>query len=347
MSKRFTASDVAERVDGRIIGRHEIAVTGIAALDDAKSSDLSFLGNARYARQVKYSDAGIILVPEDFEGEPDDDCAFVTCSNPSDSFSEFVVEFAPAPYEFDRAVHPTAVVADSATLADSVHIGACAVVGNDAVIGEHTIVEAGSYIGHGVTIGGHCHLHPNTTVLHDCRLGNHIIIHSGTVIGGDGFGYISDETGHRKIPQLGIVQIDDDVEIGSNTSVDRARFGKTWIKAGVKIDSQVMIAHNVVVGEYSIIVAQAGIAGSTELGHGVIMAGQTGSVGHVHIGDGAVVMARAGVICDIEPGSKVMGFPARARSEALREAAASRRLPDLVHKVRELERRLKELEAGS
>ncbi len=320
-----TSAWVAEWVGGRLVGPGDVVVTDVGGLDDAGSGAVSFLGNPRYRDRVLPSKAAVVLVPEGFTEAPPAGRAWVVCADPSAAFTKVVTAFAPPPPTYAAGVHERAVVSPSATVAASAHVGPCAVVEAGAVIGERTVIGAGCYVGHEARVGDDCFLYPH-------------------VIGADGFGYDSGPTGHTKIPQVGIVQIDDDVEIGALAAVDRARFGRTWIQRGTKIDNLVQVAHNVVIGPHCIVVSQAGIAGSTHLGQGVILAAQAGLVGHIHIGDGAVVMAQAGVTKDVPPKGAVFGSPAVDRQDYAREQMMIKRIPRLVQSLKDLEARVRELQ---
>jgi UDP-3-O-[3-hydroxymyristoyl] glucosamine N-acyltransferase len=224
-------------------------------------------------------------------------------------------------------------------------VGPLAQIGTDSRIGRGTRIYGGAYLGAGVTVGEDCLVYPGVTILDGCCIGNRVIIHSGTVIGGDGFGFAQDEQGrHVKIPQVGIVQIDDDVEIGANCTIDRATFGRTWVQRGTKIDNLVMLAHNVEVGEHSILVSQVGVSGSTRLGKHVILAGQAGIVGHIEIGDGARVGAKSGVSHSIKAGEDMSGSPAMPHKEWLKAMVTLRRLPQMREELRNLTKKIAELE---
>ncbi len=338
-----SAADIAAEVGGSLVGDGSVKVSAVASLADAGERHVSFLGNEKYRAQVATTEAGIVLVPIDYAAEPPPGRAYIRCDNPNRAFSQLVVDFAPAPLVPTPGTHPAAVVAEGATVAPSASIGACAVIEEGAVIGEKTIIGAGTYIGHGARIGRDCHLYPNVTVREACILGDRVIVHSGTVIGSDGFGFEMSKEGHTKIPQIGMVQIDDDVELGACVTVDRARFGRTWIKRGVKVDNLVQIAHNVVIGEHSVIVAQVGISGSAILGKHVIMAGQSGAPGHIHIGDGATIMGKSGPMSDVEPGATLMGMPAMPRAKFMRCSVLYQRLPDMHSQLKSLQKQVEEL----
>ena len=338
-----TAAKIAELVHGTVIGNGDRAVNGVASLKDAKPDQISFYGNKKYAQMFESSQAGTVIVSKDTAGEADENRTFIVCDNVDYAFSQAVMIFAtPAP-EFRPGVHPRAVVDETAVLGKDVHIGANAVIEAGAVIGDNTVIAAGCYIGHDVKVGAQCILYPNVTVMYRCILGNKVILHPGVVIGADGFGFVPGPNGLVKVPQTGIVQIDDDVEIGANTTVDRARFDKTWIKANVKIDDQVMVAHNVVVGESSILVAQSGIAGSASLGRGVIVAAKAGINGHITIGDGAQIAGTSGVHKSLPAGAIAIGTPAETQREFMARFALPTKVDKLSKKLADLKAQVDEL----
>lgn len=342
--KKFTADQLAKKLDGQLQGDSQVVITGVDALDTASPNDLSFLGNPKYSGHVLPSQAGVVLVPPDFSEEPPPKRAWIRCQNPSAAFTEVVQLFAPPPVQFAHiGVHPTATIADNAEIGKNSAVGAQAVIECGAKIGAGTVIGPGSYIGHETSIGEDCIIHPNVTVRERCQIGNRVIIHSGTVIGSDGFGYIPGKEKHEKIPQVGIVQIDDEVEIGAQVAVDRARFGRTWIKSGAKIDNLVQIAHNVVIGELTFVVAQVGISGSTEIGKRVSLAGQVGLAGHIKVGDESIVMAQSGLSKDLPPGSVVMGSPAKNRREYARDLFSVSRIPKLAKQIKDLQNKIERL----
>jgi len=289
------------------------------------------------------SKAGVVLVPEDYEVVPPEGRAWVVCADPSDAFNAVIALFTPPPEKYAPGIHPTAVISPRATVPESVHVGAGVVIEDDVVIGMNTVLLPNVYIGRKSKIGADCLLYPNVVIRERCLLGNRVILHAGVVIGADGFGYKSGPAGHEKIPQVGIVQIDDDVEIGANSCVDRARFGRTWIRRGTKIDNLVQVGHNVEVGEQGMIVAQVGIAGSCRLGKGVILAGQAGLSGHLQIGDGSIVMGQAGVSKNLEPGAIVIGAPAIDRREFARQQLYIGRLDKTNATLKQLQAEIEEL----
>ncbi|NLF62774.1 MAG: UDP-3-O-(3-hydroxymyristoyl)glucosamine N-acyltransferase [Lentisphaerae bacterium] len=337
----FTPAALAAKTAGRLDGLCPVeTITGAASLADAGPTDVTFLANEKYGHLLSATQAPLVLVPVDYPEPPPQGKAWVRCQDPSKAFTALVMLFAPPPPARPAGIHLAAVVDATARIAASAHIGACAVIAANAVIGERTIVMPGTFIGENAVIGDDCLIYPNVTIRERCIIGQRVILHPGVVIGADGFGYDSDATGHSKIPQLGIVEIGDDVEIGANSCVDRARFGVTRIGDGTKIDNLVQIGHNVVTGKACMIVAQVGIAGSTTIGNGVVLAGQAGVVGHLKVGDGAIVMAKAGVTKDLPPKAVVFGMPAADRREFARDAMFIRKLPEICATLKKLQSEL-------
>lgn len=340
----LTVAQLAERIGASLEGDGSLVITGVAGLREAEPGQISFLANMRYAGQMATTRASAVIVPTNWD-RPCSAPALLRVQNPDKAFAIVCQEFAPPPITPPPGVHPTAVVAADAELGKDVSIGPYVVIEPGVKIGDGTVIFAGCYIGHETTVGNQCRFYPHVTVRERTRIGNRVIIHNGAVIGSDGFGYTVNERGEReKIPQLGIVEIGDDVEIGANVTVDRARFGKTRIGKGVKIDNLVQIAHNVVIGDHAVIVALSGISGSSEVGAHTILAGQSGVVGHVVIGKNCIVAARAGVTKDIPDGQFVSGFPAIPHDENMKIQAYTQRLPEFRKKLAELEERVKALE---
>jgi UDP-3-O-[3-hydroxymyristoyl] glucosamine N-acyltransferase len=333
----FALQELATLSGGELIGDPKLQITGAASLGEATPGEISFFVNRKYIQLLRKTRASAIFVPPDF-AEPIN-AAQVRVSNPSKAFEQVVLKFAPRPVTFVPGIHPTAVIDPSVQLGKHVSIQPLAIIEAGTIIGDETIVGAGSYIGHGTVIGSACHIYPRVTVRERSKIGSRVIIHSGAVIGADGFGFEMIDARQQKIQQLGIVQIDDDVEIGANTTVDRARFGRTWIQQGVKIDNLVQIAHNVVIGKNSVIVAQTGISGSTRVGEHVTMAGQVGIAGHIEIADGSIIAAQSGVAKSI-PGGVWFGYPAVPLAEAKQQIAWIHRLGKLFARVKEIEKKL-------
>ena len=292
--------------------------------------------------KLRASRATVALVPLAFAEEVPAAC--IRCENPTLAFSKVIEKFAPPPVHFAPGVHPTAVVAPGVRLGAGVSIQPHAVIEAGASIGDGTVVGAHSYIGHEAQIGGGCLIHPHVMIGFRCKIGSRVILHSGAVLGGDGFGFELQDGRHVKIPQIGIVQVDDDVEIGANSTVDRARFGRTWIGEGTKIDNLVQIGHNVVIGKHCILCAFVGVSGSTKIGDYVTLAGQVGTVGHVEIGDGVIVGAQAGVSKTLAVKQIYMGSPAVPAREWKEQVAQIHSLHKLRTRVARLEQLLGELE---
>lgn len=341
-SARISVSDIAQLVKGELIGDGGLLVSGFSGIKEAKKNELTFLSNPKYEPLLLGTQACVILVPRQISCPGK---TLIRVDNPSLSFIEVVNFFLKeAPDCKPRGIHPTAVIAPGAKLAPDVAVGAHTVIEDGAVIAQGTVLYANCYVGHETRLGKNCLIYPQVVLREKVLLGNRVIIHSGTVIGSDGFGYVTVDGKHTKIPQVGMVVIEDDVEIGANVTVDRARFDKTIIGEGTKIDNLVQIAHNVIIGKHCLIVAQSGIAGSTRIGNYVILAAQTGLVGHLEIGDGVIVAAQSGVSKSIKAGEQVFGTPAHPMKDALRNNAHVQRLDKYVEMIKDLKKRVEELE---
>ncbi len=336
----ITVQELAELVGGRLdsIDDGNRVISGVAALAEAGEGDVTFFGNAKYLPVLKKCRGTAVLVPLEFSESVDP--VLIRVENPSLAFSGVVARFAPAPVIYPAGVHPTVVLGEGVELGEGVSLQPYVVVESGARIGPRTVVGAHGHVGRGASIGSDCQIAPRVTVGSGCRVGSRVILHSGVVIGSDGFGFEFSEGRHVKIPQTGIVQLDDDVEIGANTTIDRARFGRTWIGQGTKIDNLVQIAHNVVIGKHCIIVSQTGISGSSRLGNYVTVAGQSGIVGHIEIGDAAIIAARSGVSKAVAAKEVVWGTPAMPMREAKELNACVRRLPKLGERVKRLEHQI-------
>ncbi len=343
----FTVGALVAQLHAELLaGSPDTVLTGVASLADASEGDLSFFGNPKYLTALRRSRASAVLVPTGFTPPALDHApAWVAVANPSLAFAGLVAAFAPSPIVETPGIAPTALLGRDVRLGANVAIGPYAVIEDGVELGDNVRVGAHGFIGAGSVVGADSRIYPHVTIREHSRLGQRVIVHSGVVIGGDGFGFEMKDGRHVKIPQTGIVQIDDDVELGANSTVDRARFGRTHIGEGTKIDNLVQIAHNVVIGAHSILCAQAGISGSTRLGKYVTLAGQAGLVGHIELGDQAVVAAKAGVSKDVPAKTVVFGYPAEPLDQAKESIAYIRRLPKLVERVKKLEAELAELKA--
>jgi UDP-3-O-[3-hydroxymyristoyl] glucosamine N-acyltransferase len=335
-------SEIAERIGGALEGDGALEISAVAGLKEASKGDISFLANPKYAARVADTSASAVIVPDDWDRTVK--CAIIRSENSDQAFAQIAEFFNEPVPEPEAGVHPTAVVAESATLGEGVSIGAHVVIEKGVVIGDRTVIQSGCVVGYKSTIGADCLLYPLVSTREFTEIGERVIIHNGTVVGSDGFGYAVQEDGSRtKIPQIGKVVIEDDVEIGANVAIDRARFGKTRIGKGTKIDNLVQIAHNVVIGEHSVMCGQAGISGSTTIGSKVILAGQAGLAGHLEVGDGAIVGAQSGVMKDVSPKDFVIGAPAMNHLHAKKMIANMITLPKLKDKVKQLEREVSAL----
>lgn len=338
----FTLAELAAAVGGRVIGDPALRLSGVRALADAGPGDLSWVAGERRAGSAATSLAGALLAPSP---EAAGDKPAVVVDSPALALARWLEILLPAPrarvgVARGARVHPTARIGRGASIA------AGATVAARARIGPRSRISEGAFVGEAAAIGEDCLLHPNVVVREGYIVGDRCILHSGTVIGSDGFGYVWDGQAHRKIPQVGIVRIGDDVEIGANSAIDRATLGETRIGRGTKIDNLVQVGHNVTVGEDAILCGQAGIAGSATLEDRVTLAGQVGVNDHVTVGRGAVATGQAGVTGSVAAGSVVSGMPAAPHRDFLRRAAIVARLPELARRLEELERRLAEIEKG-
>ncbi|MDB6004596.1 MAG: UDP-3-O-(3-hydroxymyristoyl)glucosamine N-acyltransferase [Prosthecobacter sp.] len=349
MSKSITLQKLTELVGGTLSqGGPESVITGLNSILHAVPGEVTFLGNARYLPALKTTRASAALVAEDFIAEDiPDGLALVRVKNPTLAFSSIIRFFGPSLVEFTPGVHATATIATDVVFdPQKVCIGPNVVIESGAQLGEGCMLHAGVYVGRGAKLGTSCVIHANAVIKEYCMLGNRVILHSGSVIGSDGFGYEFVNGQHQKIDQVGIVQIDDDVEIGSCTTIDRARFGRTWIGAGSKIDNLVQIGHNCILGKHCVIVSQTGISGSTRLGNYVTMGGQVGVAGHLEIGDKVMFFAKSGVTKSILEAGAYTGFPARPLMEGRKMLSLPAKIPDLLERVRALEKKLAALEGG-
>ena len=333
----LTLQEIAKLCGGELIGDPNQEITGAASLAEAQPGEVSFFSDPRYGPLLRKTRASALFVLPDFSDAIS--LAQIRIANPSKAFEQIVIKFGPKPVMYPPGIHPTAVVDPSAKLGPGVSIQPNVVIEADARIGDETVIGASTLVGRESSIGASCLIYPRVTIRERTRIGSNVIIHSGAVIGSDGFGFEFVDGQHRKIPQLGIVQIDDNVEIGANTTIDRARFGRTWIQEGVKIDNLVQIAHNVVIGKHSVIAAQTGISGSTRVGELVQMGGQVGIVGHVTIGDRAMIGAQSGVSKDVSGGTW-FGYPAMPIEETKRQIVWIRRLGKLFDRVKAIEKKL-------
>ncbi|MGF1483424.1 MAG: UDP-3-O-(3-hydroxymyristoyl)glucosamine N-acyltransferase [Opitutales bacterium] len=350
MRFEFSPELIRERVEPtEVIGDFAQSVTGVRGLSEAEPGDLTFLGNDKYRADVAETQASVVLLPADWKGDgPKSGQAFLLVENPSLALAKVcaLIEQALWP-EVQPGVHPTAVVDAEATVDPTAHIGPLCIVEAGAVIGPGVYLQAGVYVGREAEIGEASRLLAKVVLQDYCRVGKRVRIQPGAIIGGDGFGFEPGPEGILRIPQVGTVVLEDDVDVGANTTIDRARFGVTRVGTCTKIDNLVMIAHNVVIGKASFIISQVGISGSCVIGDGVILAGQVGLTGHLNIGDGARIGAQSGINYDVKPKAYVRGSPARPYHMEMRLEVLKQRLPDLFKRVEKLERVLENKDTDS
>jgi UDP-3-O-[3-hydroxymyristoyl] glucosamine N-acyltransferase len=340
VQREFTLAALAAALGASLDGDPARVVTGVAPLAAATPSDVSFLTDPRYRAVARATRAGAVVAPLDADAMGP---ALLRVKHPQQALIRLLELFHPREAAAPGA-HPSAVVAAAARIDPTASVGALAVIEAGAAIGSGVRVHPLAYIGENVEVGDESEIHPHAVLLRDVRIGRRVIVHAGAVIGGDGFGYAFDGAAHRKIPQVGTVVIEDDVEVGANTTIDRATLGATVIGRGTKIDNLVQIGHNVEVGAHAILVSQVGISGSSRIGRGAVLAGQVGVADHVTVGDGATVGAQSGLAADVGPGAKVLGSPARPMMQAKRIYLTEEKLPDWNRRIRELERRVERLE---
>ncbi len=338
--RSYRLDEVADHLGAELVGDCECTVEGIRPLDQAEPEHLSFLHNPKYVAQAVESRAGAILVlnADQLAGRN-----LLICKQPYLAVAKALELFHPQARP-EPGIHPSAAVGDDLDLGPGASIGPLVAIGDGVTIGDRTVIGAGCVVGNGVRIGEDCVLHARAVVEDGCRLGNRCILQSGAVIGSDGYGFATVDGIHHKVPQVGIVVLEDDVEIQANTTVDRATMGETRIGRGTKVDNLVQLAHNVQVGEHCLVVSQVGVSGSTKIGRYSVLGGQAGVAGHLEIGERTVAAARTGITKSVPAGSVLAGFPARPKGEWMKTEAAVQRLGVLRKSVADLERRLAALE---
>lgn len=337
----FTAAQIAQLIQGELIGEGSIELTGLAPADGARAGELTFAENASYFAAATRSQAAAILVPELFAST---DKVLIRVANARVALARLLPVFFP-PGEHPRGIHPTAIIADSAQVDPTAHVGAGCILAAGAKLGPRAVLMGNNDVGDDCEVGEDSCLFPNVVLYRKTQIGRRVIIHAGTVVGSDGFGYVLDDGCHRKLLHLGNVIVGDDVEIGANSAIDRGALGSTVIGPGTKIDNLVHVAHNVVIGRHCLIMGQVGFAGSTRLGDYAVVASQSGIADHLNIGNQAIVGAKSGVMRDVPDGGRVLGIPACPDRQAKRQIIAMQQLPDLIHRMRELEKQVEQLTA--
>ncbi|MCP4115178.1 MAG: UDP-3-O-(3-hydroxymyristoyl)glucosamine N-acyltransferase [Desulfobacteraceae bacterium] len=342
---KITINDLAKNIGGEVIGDGALEISGVSSFDDANADEITFAVDPKFLNRLNETRAGAVIVPLDFQdaGSANLTCTLVKSENPKLHFFRIVSKFHP-PKEPDRTISPMASMGRNLDLGKDVTIAPNVTVGDNVTLGDRVCLMPGVYVGDNVVIGSDTTIKPNVTVMEKTRIGRRVLIHSGTVIGSDGFGFTPNQGGHEKLIHAGFVRIDDDVEIGACNTIDRGTLGLTWIGKGVKTDNLVHIAHNVTIGENSLIVAQVGIAGSAAIGKNVILAGKSAVSGHLTVGDGAIVGPGAGVLSSVPPGEIVSGLPTMPHKLWLKVGKILPRLPDFRKRLSALEKRVERQE---
>lgn len=338
----FSAKQIAEYIHGTIIGDENATVHTFAKIEEGIAGALSFLSNPKYTHYIYNTQSSIVLVNKDFEPEYEIKATLIKVDNAYESLAKLMMLYE-ASLPKKQGIDPLASVATNAKIGNNVYIGAFACIEEGAEIGDNTYIHPHVTVGCNAKVGANTILYPNVTIYHDCRVGNNCILHAGSVIGADGFGFAPTENGYEKIPQIGIAILEDDVEIGANTCVDRATMGATIIRKGVKLDNLIQIAHNVEVGSHTVMASQVGIAGSTKIGERCTFAGQVGVAGHITIGDHVTVGAQSGIPGNTKSGTTLMGYPAIDPKQFARSAVIYKKLPDMYTELGCLKREIEEL----
>lgn len=338
----FSAKQIAEYIQGIIVGDEEATVHTFAKIEEGIPGALSFLSNPKYTHYIYETKSSIVLVNKDFQPERDIQATLIKVDNAYESLAKLM-----ALYEMSKpkrnGIDPLASVAPTAKIGKDVYIGAFACIEEGAEIGDNACIHPHVTVGSNAKVGSHTTLYPQVTIYHDCLVGNHCIIHAGAVIGADGFGFAPSPEGYEKIPQIGIAIVEDNVEIGANTCVDRATMGATVIHKGAKLDNLIQVAHNVEIGSHTVMASQVGIAGSTKIGQWCMFGGQVGVAGHIQIGDRVNVGAQSGIPGNTKSGSTLMGYPAIDPKQFARSSAIYKKLPEMYTELGRLQREIEEL----
>lgn len=338
----FTAKQIAAYVGGEIIGDENVTVCTFAKIEEGVKGALSFLANPKYASYIYDTQSSIVLVNNDFVPERPIQATLIKTANAYESLAKLMTLYESVKPK-KTGISPMASVAASATIGENVYIGPFVSIGEKAIIGNNTVIEANTSVGDNATVGSDCILYNHVTIYHDCKVGNRCILHAGSVVGADGFGFAPGANGYEKIPQIGIAILEDDVEIGANTCIDRATMGATIIKRGVKLDNMVQIAHNVIVDEHTVMAAQCGVAGSTKIGSWCMVGGQAGISGHIKIGNQVKVGGHSGVTNSVQDGKAVMGYPSFEHTQFARATVIFKKLPEMYREMDALKNEIESL----
>jgi UDP-3-O-[3-hydroxymyristoyl] glucosamine N-acyltransferase len=342
----FSAAQIAMLINGKVEGNPDTSVDSFGKIEDARKGQLTFFANPKYEEYLYTTDASIVILNNDYELKQEIKQSLIRVPDAYSAFASLLDKYQQLVTQQLKGLQQPCFIASSAKYGENVFIGAFAYLGENVKVGNNTKIFPGVYLGDNVTVGDNSIIHPGVKIYFDCVIGSNVILHAGSIIGSDGFGFAPQQDGSfKKVPQIGNVIVEDHVEIGANCTIDRATIGSTIIKSGAKLDNLIQVAHNVEVGNSTVIAAQAGVSGSTKIGSGVMIGGQAGIVGHIQIGDGAKINAQSGVSKSIEPGKAVTGSPAYDYTSALRSQAINRKLPELERRIKELEALVKQLMA--
>lgn len=343
----FTAAQISVLLNGKIEGNADASVSSFGKIEEAQEGQLTFLANPKYEEYLYTTNASIAIINDGYELRQTVKPTLIRVKDAYSAFAQLLSKYQEVMTQQMKGIQQPSHIASTAKLGTDVFVGAFSYIGDNVKVGSNTKIFPNTYIGDNVQIGDNCIIHPGVKIYHDCVLHNNVVIHAGTVIGGDGFGFAPQADGSfKKVPQIGNVVIEDNVEIGANTTIDRATIGSTCIRTGAKLDNLIQIAHNVEIGSSTVIAAQVGVSGSTKIGNNVMIGGQAGLVGHIQIADGAKINAQSGVSKSIkDPNTAVTGSPASDYTSTLRSQAVFRNLPNLEKRVHELEELVKQLKA--
>jgi UDP-3-O-[3-hydroxymyristoyl] glucosamine N-acyltransferase len=340
----FSALQIAALINGKTEGNANISVSSFGKIEEAEDGQLAFLANPKYEEYLYNTKASVIIINEALELKQPVRATLIRVPDAYTAFAKLLSTYQQMMQQQLNGVQQPVYISSSASYGQNVFIGAFAYLGDHVRVGNNTKIHPNVYLGNNVTVGDNSIIHPGVKIYHDCLIGSNVIIHAGTVIGSDGFGFAPQADGSfNKVPQIGNVIVEDNVEIGANATIDRATIGSTIIRSGAKLDNLIQIAHNVEIGNSTVVAAQSGISGSTKVGKGVMIGGQVGIVGHINIGDGAKINAQSGVSKSVEAGKAVTGSPAHDYTSTLRSQAISRKLPELEKRIKELEAIIKQL----
>ena len=340
----FTAQQIAQMIGGRVEGNPEATVNSFAKIEEGRQGAISFLSNTKYTHYIYETKSSVVLIDESLKLEHEVPATLIRVKNAYEAVARLLQAYDSMKPK-KKGIEPLAFIAPTATVGDDCYVGAFAYIGEGAKVGKGCQIYPHAVVGDNVSVGDDCILYPNAVVYHDCRLGSRVTLHAGSVIGADGFGFAPTPQGYDKIPQIGIVTIEDDVEIGANTCVDRSTMGSTYIRKGVKLDNLVQVAHNTDIGQNTVMSAQVGIAGSTKVGEWCMFGGQVGIAGHITIGDHVNLGAQSGVPGSIESNQTLIGTPPMNTRGYFKSQAIFQRLPELYKQIQQLQKELDELKS--